>query len=99
MTTIQFIRWGIALALLFPGISKAQTSLTQVESQLADYASSFLVDTTLQHKIAQNKQFSSLLLKTLNRPESYEYDWKGLESISVLKPEDNSFRIFTWFLV
>ncbi|MFK7926009.1 MAG: hypothetical protein AB8H47_28935 [Bacteroidia bacterium] len=95
----QLISWGLALILLFPTILKAQSSLTQVEEQLATLADAFLADSSLQYKIAQNKQFSNLLLKTLKDPQSYEYNWDGLESISVLKPEDNSFRIFTWFIV
>ncbi|MEL7531962.1 MAG: hypothetical protein AAFN10_11665 [Bacteroidota bacterium] len=95
----QLICLGLVLSMLFPSLLQAQSSLGQVEEQLASYASSFLTDSSLQFKIAQNKQFSSLLLKTLQDPQSYEYNWEALESISVLRPEDNSFRIFTWFIV
>ena len=74
----------------------SQSSLEEVEVTLGKYAEDLLNHPSLSHKIKQNKRFSQLLIKTLERPESYTYPFDSLNSISILNASDNSFRIFTW---
>jgi len=73
--------------------------LKKVEEQLKVLAQDILNHDSLNYKIAQNKRFASLLMQTLERPESYNYPFDSLKTISILKPADNSFRIFTWYIV
>ncbi|MEM7656310.1 MAG: hypothetical protein AAF399_09300 [Bacteroidota bacterium] len=74
----------------------AQNKLADTESRLKDLASIWLVNAPLKEKLSHNRQFAKLLIETLRQPESYEYPFDSLESISMLRAEDNSFRIFTW---
>ncbi|MEZ4883108.1 MAG: hypothetical protein R3E32_00135 [Chitinophagales bacterium] len=41
-------------------------------------------------------KFIPTLVNALKTPNSYEYPFDSLKSVSILKPADNSFRIFTW---
>ncbi len=78
---------------------QAQRPLPEVEVQLAQLAQEVLNHNSLEHKIAQNKKFASLLNQTLERPESFDYPFDSLKTISILHPRDNSFRLFTWYIV
>lgn len=44
-------------------------------------------------------QFVPELVKALKEPGSYAYPFDSLKGVSIVKPEDDSFRIFTWFVV
>jgi len=70
-----------------------------VEQELAGLATVILQGDPLPVKIAANRQFTSLLIETLKQPASYDYSWDSLKTISVLRPADNSFRLFTWHIV
>ncbi len=83
----------------FGAFSFAQEPLAEVEARLAKMADSILNDDSLSTKIRLNKEFTSLLIKTLERPDSYDYPFSTLKTISILQPEDRSFRIFTWYIV
>ena len=86
--------------LLYAGSFLAQKAdLDEVEQQLSALSKEVLLHQDLSHKIKQNKAFSRLLIETLKRPESYEYDFDSLKTISILRAGDNSFRLFTWHIV
>ncbi len=84
---------------LFPSLFAQKASLAAVESRLKGMALDILTHDSLRHKISVNKQFAKLLIETLKKPESYSYNFDSLQSISILRAEDNSFRIFTWHIV
>ena len=84
---------------LLPLGMQAQRPLPEIERELNDWAQEILYHDSLEHKLAQNKRFASTLFKTLQRPESYRYPFDSLKTISILRAEDNSFRIFTWQIV
>ena len=87
------------LVLGFFYTSLAQQPLPELERELSQLAKDILLHDSLNVKIKLNKQFASLLMETLQRPESFDYAFDGLETISKLRAEDNSFRIFTWHIV
>lgn len=62
-------------------------------------AEEILLDDSLSYKIQRNKEFARLLIATLKRPESYHYPWDSLPTVSVLRAEDDAFRLFTWHIV
>lgn len=74
----------------------AQGNLSETERTLRDLAGIWLDEAPLDQKLERNRQFAKLLIETLRQPESFSYPFDSLESISILRPEDNSFRIFTW---
>jgi parvulin-like peptidyl-prolyl isomerase len=88
----------LLITLLSSGL-QAQRPLPAIEQQLDSLAQDILYHESLEHKLAQNKRFASLLVKTLERPDSYRYGFDSLETISILRAEDNAFRIFTWQIV
>lgn len=46
-----------------------------------------------------NNVFIRTLVSALKLPNSFEYNFDSVKSISILKSKDNVFRIFTWHLV
>lgn len=74
-------------------------SIEQVEKELAPLARNILYSDSIELKIAQNKRFIERMTNLLKRPESYNYRFDSLPSISRLRPQDESFRIFTWYFV
>ncbi len=42
------------------------------------------------------QQFIPALVQTLKTPNSFHYPFDSLKNVSILKPADKSFRIFTW---
>lgn len=44
-------------------------------------------------------KFVPELVKALKEPGSYTYPFDSLKGMSIVKPEDDSFRVFTWMVV
>lgn len=74
----------------------AQASLSEVESDLKKLAEDILDHPDFEVQKANNRKFTRKLIETLKRPESYDYPFDSLKTISVLRAEDDAFRIFTW---
>ncbi len=97
---MNLLRWLFFHGFLFLFAAlPAQQPLPEVEKELAAMAKDILLHDSLTYKISQNKAFARLMISTLQRPESYFYPWDSLPTISVLKAEDDAFRIFTWQIV
>ncbi|MBP6641085.1 MAG: hypothetical protein KA293_12410, partial [Bacteroidia bacterium] len=73
----------------------ANKTIQQVEKELAPMARMMLNDTSTTKKIELNKEFIVRMTNLLAREESYDYPFDSLKTISHLRPDDNSFRIFT----
>lgn len=73
--------------------------IDQVEKELASIAKDILLNDDTDYKFKINKEFIARLTNLLERPESYYHSFKLLETISILKPADDAFRIFTWHIV
>ncbi|WNJ18587.1 hypothetical protein [Pontibacter sp. G13] len=78
------------------GTASAQRNIYEVELELRDHAEVLLGTADLRQKVQDNKAFSSLLFETLKRPDSYDFPFDSLKSVSILRAEDDAFRIFTW---
>ncbi|MCB0847568.1 MAG: hypothetical protein KDE26_30160 [Bacteroidetes bacterium] len=91
----------LCISVLFLAFSpvSAQKSLPEVEQELADMANDILMHDSLSFKIKQNKVFAKLLIETLKRPESFDYPFDLLKTISIQEPKDQTFRLFTWHIV
>jgi hypothetical protein len=77
----------------------ANKTIQQVEKELAPMARMMLNDTSTTKKIELNKEFIVRMTNLLSREESYDYPFDSLKTISRLRPDDNSFRIFTWYIM
>ncbi len=92
----------LVLALFFlslPTLRAQQGSLQAIERQLQALAADVLNHDSLSHKIEQNKRFAGILIEVLRRPESFDYAFDSLKTVSILEAEDHSFRLFTWHIV
>lgn len=102
------IRYIFFLLIILPiGSVKAQNaSITQEHSkQLDAWQDSILVHSdSLINALSENDRTSAsykmikTLVKALKVPGSYYYPFEQLNSVSILKSPDESFRIFTWQL-
>ncbi len=73
--------------------------LPEVEKGLATLARSIWQDSVYRRQQQSNEIFLQRLRWVLTRPESFFYPFDSLKMVSILAPQDSTFRIFTWFLV
>ncbi|MBX7240680.1 MAG: hypothetical protein K1X92_02945 [Bacteroidia bacterium] len=83
----------------FYTVSYSQEKFAKAEKELKKMAFEILNHDSLEHKISVNKKFTEKLLDILRNPESFNYRFDSLQTISILNAEDKSFRIFTWYIV
>lgn len=50
-------------------------------------------------KISLNEDFMTLLEEVLNQNNSFKFGWDSVKNFSVLAAPDNTFKIFTWYIV
>lgn len=91
---------SIAIGVAGHGMLRAQTvNLKTQEVELAKMAETILRSDSTDLKFELNKKFIVRMTELLKRPESYNYGFDSLKTISRLRPSDNSFRVFTWYIV
>lgn len=104
---IKYFRGSfILLILLSSQISIAQTPISESnlsKLKLAQDSLAQLSDSVYRikddiEKIVSNGIFVKQLVKTLKTPYSFYYNFDSLSNLSIVKPQDNSFRIITWYL-
>ncbi len=55
-------------------------------------------DSTEEDRFRAARDLIRTLVSALDRPNSFSYDFPDLEGLSIIYPEDRSFRIFSWEL-
>jgi hypothetical protein len=78
--------------------SISRDSLIDYELQLTGLGYEILNGPDDQTKATSTRQFIRTFVRALRVKGSWDYPFDSLKSISILKPADNSFRIFTWNL-
>jgi len=73
--------------------------LASLETELKPLADTVLRGEDYPRRLASNEALLARLGRILQRPESYDYPFDSLQTISIVEPVDRSFRIFTWQLV
>lgn len=82
-----------------PGLSPEQIErLKAAEDTLAMIAFLVVNDSIESERFGACRQLITRLVQTLKTPNSFQYPFDRLKSISILAPPDSSFRIFTWQL-
>jgi hypothetical protein len=84
--------WLVAIATTTP--AAAQPAPNQVPLKKLMYDLNLQENSQL--RLAANYEFIKLLVQTLKNPNSFGFTFDSLTAISVQKPTDNAFRIFTW---
>ena len=78
--------------------AEAIASLHGTEDTLAILAYAVVNDSIEQERFAACKVLITSLVKALKTPNSFNYPFSRLQSLSIMAPPDSSFRIFTWQL-
>jgi hypothetical protein len=73
-------------------------SLKTQEDTLSYYAKSMVFDSFVENRFHYDSLFIRLLVKALKTPNSFEYPFDSVYTISRLYAPDSSFRIFSWQL-
>lgn len=73
--------------------------LATAENDLRKLSTVMMRSEDFGQRLAAHQLMEASLLTLLIRPESYDYRFDSLTSITRLAPADNSFRIFTWMVV
>lgn len=74
-------------------------SIRNMEYQLEGLSYNIINSPDLQERITSCYYFVQTLKKALRVPQSFEYEFTLLKTVSVLKPKDEKFRVFTWNLL
>lgn len=74
-------------------------SIRNYEYHLEGLSHNIINSDDLQERITSCYYFVQTLKAALQIPQSFNYDFTTLKTVSVLRPDDNKFRIFTWNLL
>ena len=93
-----------SITLVFYDPAKAQLdslsrdTLIDYELQLSGLGYEILNGADDQTKATSTRQFIRTLVRALKVKGSFAYPFDSLKTVSIIKPKDNSFRIFNWNL-
>ncbi len=76
----------------------SQKVLQEYEDTLSILAHTIMYGENETIRLQANKGFISELLEVLKYKNSYSYPFDSLKSISILQPDDHSFRLFNWII-
>jgi hypothetical protein len=99
------VRYFFPAFILFAVSSKAQklspadiAALQIQEDSLGYFAKNMIFDSFPENRFHCDSVFTRLLVKALKTPNSFEYPFDSVYTVSRLYSPDSSFRIFTWQL-
>jgi len=72
--------------------------IKEYEDTLLILSNNIMYGETLEIREKANIGFISELKEVMNFQESYSYPFNSLKTISILNPDDKSFRLFNWIL-
>ena len=72
--------------------------IKEYEDTLKVIAEKIMYSDNEQERVNANNGFISILKDVLSYDKSYKYPFDSLETISILSPENKSFRLFNWIL-
>ncbi len=99
LTTLLLLFWGLLdYNWAFSNDKDHTAPLSELEEELKNIADEILNNDSLEYKLELNLTFQKRMFNILQREDSYNYKFSNLKTISRIYPEDNSFRIFTWYI-
>ncbi|HMQ46072.1 MAG TPA: hypothetical protein PKA00_01110 [Saprospiraceae bacterium] len=75
-----------------------QAFLKEMEDTLGVLSYAVIHDSVPEYRFGACRELITKLVKTLKTPNSFQYPFSRLQSVSIQYPQDSSFRIFTWQL-
>jgi hypothetical protein len=92
LVSIFICRAGIAQTVS----QNIQNPMQGYEDSLKYWGSKFINDEDELERINANHTFIKTLVKALKTPDSFQYPFDSVKTISILNSPDNRFRIFSW---
>ncbi len=83
----------------FCAFSQKDSELRIMEDSLVNLRGRVMNEPNEETRAALNEDFMTLLEETLNMPNSFKHNWDSVKNFSVLVSPDNSFKIFTWYII
>lgn len=77
---------------------ESQRKFNQHETELVELSNTIVYGLTERERAEACFKFIPKLVEALKTGGSYNYPFDSLKTVSILSPDDNSFRIFTWQL-
>jgi hypothetical protein len=96
------IRYIVIVLLFISASAKAQMSAEEFsaiqarEDSLSYYAKAMILDSIAENRFLYDSIFIRKLVQSLKTPNSFEYPFDSVITVSKLYAPDSSFRIFTW---
>ena len=72
--------------------------IKEYEDTLKIIANDIMFGKTMSDRENANNGFIKILKEVLSYEKSFRYKFDSLSTISILEPEDQSFKLFNWFL-
>lgn len=74
-------------------------SIRNIEYQLEGLSHNIINSYDIEERVTSCFYFIKTLKKALQVPGSFDYEFSRLKTVSILKPADERFRLFTWNLI
>jgi hypothetical protein len=74
-------------------------SIRNIEYQLEGLSHNIINGNDINERVTSCYYFVQTLKKALQVPTSFDYEFTLLKTVSILKPKDEAFRLFTWNLL
>lgn len=75
-----------------------EPTLQQYEQALMLFSDSLINASAEEQRAAASMQMIKVLSRALRKPGSFDYPFEQLQSVAIVRPDDNKFRILTWQL-
>ena len=69
------------------------------EDSLVNLRNQVMSESDETSRLALNEDFMTLLEEVLQMPNSFKHSWDSVHNFAVLTPPDNTFKIFTWYVM
>ncbi|MBB4078506.1 hypothetical protein GGR28_001119 [Lewinella aquimaris] len=77
---------------------KDREEMSEVAGRMSDLITTVYTDSSEVARFTACRDLIRELVTALDRPNSFRYDFSGLQGLSVQYPADSTFRIFSWEL-
>jgi len=79
-------------------LSQSTEVLNKYQDSLFNITHTLFSSPTNEERFAQNAKFIKMLVTALKAPSSFDFGFDSLQTISVVKSPDNTFKIFSWYI-
>lgn len=77
---------------------EARKQIREIEDTLGILSYLIVNDSLEENRFAATREMIPTLVRALKVPNSFQYPFERLNSVSIRYPQDSSFRVFTWQL-